>query len=131
MRLPLLLFAALAGPTGAQSRGAPARDVEGYAVATCLARQSDPMLRRQGQGWASAIVQRGRGDPALMKPVEQAVDATLEVSRVPVVREDGPQPTELELTIMYCGELIDHPTVRRAIARAIGRLTPAYRDRRR
>jgi hypothetical protein len=35
------------------------RDVEGYVIASCLAQQSEPYLKDQGDGWASVVIQRG------------------------------------------------------------------------
>src|SRR2546427_6325373 len=38
------------------------RDVESYAIASCLTQQAEPYLKDQGDAWASVIVQRMHGD---------------------------------------------------------------------
>jgi hypothetical protein len=131
LMLPVLAFAgqAVMEPALAASRAPVTRDVEGYAVATCLARQLDPALKAQGEGWASAIVQRGRGDVTLLRPVQHAVEAQVARGDMPVVRQDGPAASDLTLSIMFCGEIVDRPAVRAAITRAAVRLGPAYRRR--
>src|SRR3989442_2321369 len=37
------------------------RDVESYAIASCLTQQAEPYLKDQGDAWASVIVQRMHG----------------------------------------------------------------------
>ena len=62
-----LLSAAVAGcSANAKTIGAPRpevlRDVEGYAIASCLTNQTQPYLMDQGDAWASVIVQRMKGN---------------------------------------------------------------------
>lgn len=118
--------AAVAGPP----RSALQRDVEGYAVAACLLKQKDPALRRQGEGWASVVVQGGRGDPSLLAPVQRAVEAEMARSGVPVAHLDGGPDGDIALPVMWCAQMPDRPAVRAAITRAEARLAPAYRGRR-
>lgn len=123
----LLATVAVAVPLAAAVRPAAVRDVEGYAVATCLAAQRDPVLKQQGEGWASAIIERGRGGVEQLRPVQSAVTKALAQSGVAVMRQDGPWPSDLALPAMTCGEIIDRPAVRAAVDGAVARLGPAYR----
>ncbi len=105
------------------------RDVQGYAVATCLARQDNPVLKEQGQGWAQTVVERGHGDPAALRAVEQAVKATLAKGGVAVMRTDGPTPGDHALPVLTCGEIVDQPAVRVAVDKAVAKLSASYRRR--
>jgi hypothetical protein len=68
MRIAMLLLALLAAgcttktDTVGSPRPAVVRDVEGYAIASCLVNQFEPYLKDQGDAWASVIVQRMKGD---------------------------------------------------------------------
>ncbi len=126
------LMAAVAVCTGAKAgaaigRSAVQRDVEGYAIASCLVGQKSPYLKDQGDGWASVIVQRGKGDLEVFRTVESAVKAELAKGDMAVIRNEvGPEPDK-SLPVLYCGEIIDKPAVRAAIRKAIAKLARAYR----
>jgi len=66
----------------AYARSAVQRDVEGYAIASCLAGQDQPYLKDQGDGWASVIVQRGKGGLEALTAVAAAVKAELAKSNM-------------------------------------------------
>src|SRR5262245_55716502 len=67
------------------------RDLEGYAVASCLVSQSDPALSEQGDGWAAVIVQRMRGDLDPFSDVTEQVKAEVAKNNMVVIRsESGP-----------------------------------------
>lgn len=111
----------------AQARSEVQRDVEGYAIATCLTKQSEPYLKDQGDAWASVIVQRSHGDLDPFHAVQEAVEAELKKGFVPAVpNEQDPKHSKL-VPVLYCAEIIDEPSVRPAIDKAIKKLTPAYR----
>jgi len=101
------------------------RDVEGYAIASCLSAQDQPYLKDQGDGWASVIIQRGKGGLDIITAVAVAVKAELAKGNMAVVRtETGPTK---ELPVLYCGEIIDVPSVKVAINRAVKKLASSYR----
>ena len=109
----------------AQARSAVQRDVEGYAIASCLSAQDQPYLKDQGDGWASVIIQRGKGGLDIITAVAVAVKAELAKGNKAVVRtETGPTK---ELPVLYCGEIIDVPSVKVAINRAVKKLASSYR----
>jgi len=109
----------------AQARSAVQRDVEGYAIASCLSAQDQPYLKDQGDGWASVIIQRGKGGLDIITAVAVAVKAELAKGNMAVVRtETGPTK---ELPVLYCGEIIDVPSVKVAINRAVKKLASSYR----
>jgi hypothetical protein len=104
------------------------RDVESYAMASCLADQVQPYLKDQGDAWASVIVQRSHG------PIEPFLDVAGQVKKVndhsemTVMRvESGPAESKA-LPILHCHELIATPLVRDAIRSAAAKLAPFYRD---
>lgn len=101
------------------------RDVEGYAVATCLAHQKDHFLRDQGSGWASVIVQRGEGELDALALVAHQVLAELRKGEMAVVRVEAPAgASDRPLPVLYCSEIIDTPAVRAAIKNAVAE--PSY-----
>ena len=132
MRKPILatVAVALAAPTLAAPRPALERDLEGYAVASCLAAQRDPTLRAQGQGWARMIMLgRVRGGPDEWRRLSEAVRGALNPAAVPLLKPERATDPAPELPLAYCGEIIDTPAVRAAIDAAARRLAPAYRGR--
>jgi hypothetical protein len=123
----LLLAVALVDPAGA--RTALQRDVEDYAVATCLASQDQSYLKDQGDGWASVIVQRAKGDLAPFKAVAAAVKTELTKGDMPIIRSESEPGKGKALPVLYCYEIVDAPAVRAAIDGAMKKLAAAYRSR--
>jgi hypothetical protein len=112
----------------AYARSAVQRDVEGYAIASCLASQDQPYLKDQGDGWASVIVQRGKGGLEALTAVAAAVKAELAKSVMAVIHSEEGPVKDKPLPVMYCSEIIDKPTVRAAINNAVKKLAPSYRQ---
>jgi hypothetical protein len=130
----LLILAALASwgcaSTGyaiGQPRSGVLRDVEGYAIASCLVSQSESYLRDQGDGWASVIVQRMKGDIDALSGVTGQVKVELAKGNMAVIRAESP-PGDRALPLLYCCEIIDAPAVRTAIEKAVGALGSAYEE---
>jgi hypothetical protein len=119
-------FAPLA--TGApQTRTAVQRDVEGYAIASCLVRQTEPYLKDQGYAWIDVIIQRSEGDVEHLKRVAEAVEAQVAEGAMPMTRQEGAPKQAKALPVLLCAEIIDEEQVRSAIDKAIRKLSPAYR----
>ena len=111
----------------AYARSPVQRDVEGYAIASCLAAQDQPYLKDQGDGWASVIIQRGKGELDALTAVAAAVKAELAKGGMAIVHnEDGPIKDK-PLPVLYCSEIIDAPSVHAAINTAVKKLAPSYR----
>jgi len=131
----MLVFGACAFqviPTRAgQVRGSVQRDVEGYATASCFARQKEPLLKNQGEAWVDVIVQRSQGDIEDFKAVADAVEAQLAKEPMPMARQESDPMRSKALPVLQCAEIIDEPAVRSAINKAIKKLAPAYRHARR
>jgi hypothetical protein len=107
-------------------RSAVRRDVESYAIASCLAYQKQPYLKEQGDGWASAIVQRSEGDINALIVVAQAVGAEVSKGKMKVnLSDNGPKHVEV-LPVAYCFEILDSPSIHAAVKKAIKKLTPSY-----
>jgi hypothetical protein len=111
----------------AYARSAVQRDVEGYAIASCLYAQKEPYLKEQGDGWASAIVQRSNGSLDALTAVGDAVKAELAKGDMAIIRNEAEPMKGLALPVMYCGEIIDEPSVHAAIAKAVKTLAASYR----
>ncbi|MEE3623094.1 hypothetical protein UCD39_03735 [Nitrospirillum sp. BR 11752] len=107
----------------AAGRSAIQRDVESYAIAVCFASQEDqPYLKDQGYAWAEVIVQgRGRG-PESLEPLRAAVKKVLAKGHVPVGFDEAHPMEGKALPVLYCGEIIDNPTVRAAITEVVAKI---------
>jgi hypothetical protein len=132
LRIAAFLFAATVGQggtpaTAADARTAVQRDVEGYAVASCLAAQNQPYLKDQGDGWASAIIQRGKGSLDAFARVAAAVKKELSKGNMAIIRSESEPTRDKPLPVMYCSEIVDVPSVHAAIAKAATDLAPSYR----
>lgn len=103
------------------------RDVEGYAVASCLMKQEEPYLKDQGALWGDGIVQRSHGDIEDFRSVADAVDAEIAHKPMAMARRESDPMHAAPVPIPYCAEIIDDAPVRAAIDKAIKKLTPAYR----
>jgi hypothetical protein len=121
-----LVWLALAGHA-AHARSEVQRDVEGYAVASCLLKQKEPYLRDQGALWADGIVQRSHGDIEDFRRVAEAVDADVAQKPMAMARRESDPMHAAPVPLPYCVEIIDDVPVRAAIDKAIRKLTPAYR----
>lgn len=132
MRIAMLLLGlAVAGcATKVDTIGSPrpevVRDVEGYATASCLVNQSQPYLKDQGDAWASVIVQRMNGDLEVFAGVAEQVKLETAKGDMAVVRNEAEPGSDKALPVLYCSEIIDKPTVRAAIQKAIAALSPSY-----
>jgi hypothetical protein len=114
-------------PSKAHAQDTTRRDVESYAIASCLVYQKQPYLKDQGDGWASAIVQRAKGDINDLTAVAMAVKTEVAKGNMAVIRNEmGPAPDKL-LPVAYCYEILDTPLVHEAVEKAIGNLVPFYK----
>jgi hypothetical protein len=111
----------------AQARSDVQRDVEGYAIASCLIKQDVPYLKDQGALWADGIVQRSHGDIEHFRSVAEAVDADLAHKPMAMARRESDPKHAAPVPVPFCAEIIDDAPVHAAIDKAIKELTPAYR----
>lgn len=125
LSLPFILTQAVCTHE-AYARSPLQRDVEGYAVATCLARQPSPYLKQQANGWGSAIVQRGHGGLEPLRAVAAAVVRELAHTPVPMARDEEHPMQPTSMPVQFCAEIIDRPAVRQVIDTTLTRLGPAY-----
>jgi hypothetical protein len=121
------VICAAASVTQARARTAVQRDVEGYAVASCLVAQDQPYLKDQGDGWASAIIQRSKGGLDAFTAVAAAVKAELAKGYPAVIHSESEPMKDKLAPVMTCGEIIDAPPVRAAIDKTVRKLIPYYR----
>jgi len=108
------------------SRSQVLRDVEGYAIASCLAFQSNTYLKDQGDAWASVIIQRMKGSPDALAEIVEKVRYEIEQGNMAVIRDDVTPGQDKNLPVLFCGEIIDLPKVRSAIQKAIIVLEASY-----
>jgi len=104
------------------------RDVESYAVASCLTYQKQPFLKDQGDGWASAIIQRSKGSLDDFTAVAEAVKAEVARGNMAVIRVEAGPEHEKALSIAYCFEILDAASVHAAVDSAMKNLADAYRQ---
>ena len=110
----------------AAARSAAQRDVEGYAIATCLTNQREPYLKDQGDAWASVIIQRAKGGLDVFTDIAAAVKAELAKGNMAVMRSETEPTKDKPLPVLYCSEIIDTTSVRAAIHKALKKLEPSY-----
>ena len=105
------------------------RDVEGYAIAACLVHQNEPYLQDQGDAWASVVIQRGAGPIEDWVALDDVVKREVAKGGMACVhRDETPAQGGCKAApVFYCGEIIDTPSVRAAIQKAIVKLRPVYR----
>lgn len=127
--LLVVLGAVACAPPALAARTHLHRDVESYATALCLGGRSPSLPKEQADGWGSNIVQRGRGHTAIFTGLGTAVKAAMARTPMPMAPDETRPMTSIPLPVQYCVELVDEPSLRRALDRADARLTPAYRRR--
>jgi hypothetical protein len=96
----LALACASTGSKIAYGRSDVQRDVEGYAISSCLTSQKDAYLKDQGDGWASVIVQRSHGDIEHFKKVADAVNSEVAEGHVAVIRPESEPVQGKELPLL-------------------------------
>lgn len=127
----LLLGLAVAGcapkvDTIGSARPEVVRDVEGYAIASCLVNQAEPYLKDQGDAWASVIVQRMKGDLEVFAGLAEQVKLETAKGEMAMIRNEAEPGSDKALPVLYCGEIIDKPAVRAAIQKTIAAVNPSY-----
>jgi hypothetical protein len=110
-----------------RSRPEVIRDAEGYAIASCLTYQAQPDLKAQGDAWASVIVQRMKGSLDALTGIAEQVKRESAKGNMAVIRDESGRGKDKELPVLYCSEMIDTPSVRAAIQKAVTELDPSYR----
>ena len=102
--------AAQAHPLGAP-RPAVLRDVEGYAIAACLAHQTEPYLQDQGDAWASAVVHSGKAPIEILAVLDDVVKREVAKGGMACVHRDmtPAQGGCKAAPVLYCGEIIERP----------------------
>lgn len=93
------------------------RDLNDYAIASCLTLQSSAYLRDQGDGWGSVIVQRSEVPLSSMRHVVEAVKTAASKTPLPVARDEAHPYQGKVLQIMYCMDLIRSPAMRAALSK--------------
>jgi hypothetical protein len=110
-----------------QARSTLDRDVEGYAMASCLAAAGDPRLKDESDAWASVIVQRSRGGIAPFTALAAAVRAELArrgIDRMSIETPAG--ASDRPVPLLTCHDIIDAPAVAKALDTARARLRRDY-----
>ncbi len=111
------------------SKSKALRDIEGYAIASCLAFQPNSYLKDQGDAWASVIIQRMKGSPDALAEIIEQVKLEAEQGNMAVIRDDAMPGQDKSLPILFCSEIVDLPKVRDAIQKAMMIIEPLYNQR--
>jgi hypothetical protein len=106
---------------------AASRDVEEYAIASCLFYQQQPFLKDQGDGWASAIIQRSKGGLDAFTAVADAVKMEISKGNMVVIRAENEPGHEKALPIAYCFGLLTTASVELAVEKATKQIESSYR----
>ncbi len=102
------------------------RDVEGYAIASCLTNQTQPYLKDQGDAWASVIVQRMKGNLDVLVGIAEQVKKENAKGEMVVIRDEAGPGKEKTLPVLYCSEIIARASVRAEIQKADTELNSSY-----
>lgn len=127
--MALALPACFAEPT-ATMRGQEAvkRDVEAYAIASCLTYQQQPFLKDQGDGWASAIIQRFKGELDDLIAVAAVVKMEVSKGDMVIIPDETSPEREMALPIAYCVDILNALSVHAAVRKSINKLEKFYVD---
>lgn len=128
--LACLAFGACAADTGrlGSARSDVLRDVEGYAVASCLVNQAEPYLKDQGDAWASVVLQRTKGDVEVFARIAEEVKRENAKADMAVIRNEAEPGSDKALPVLHCAEMIDRASVRAAIQKAVATIEPSSRQ---
>jgi len=91
------------------------RDMEGYAIASCLAYQEHPYLKDQGDAWASAVVQGSQLTIGAMIEISDAVRQEVAKGEMAMIRNEAKGVGSKEMPIRYCVEITGKPLIRATI----------------
>lgn len=94
-------------------------DAEGYAIASCLAKQQEPFLQQQGGGWASVVIERGNVDLERLMLIDDRVREVVAKGGMPVVHDESSATGDATLPVLYCVGIVENSSVRAAIDQAI------------
>lgn len=121
------LTACAATPTASVSgHEAAKRDVEAYAIASCLNYQRQPFLKDQGDGWASAVIQRFKGELDDLAAVAAVVKAEVSKGNMIVIPDETVPEREMALPVAYCFDILNTPSVHAAVEKSINKLESFY-----
>ena len=82
------------------------KDIEGYAIASCLTYQESPYLQDQGDAWASVIVQRMEGSIDILSEISEIIKEEVSKGEMAVVRSESANDKDKVLPVLYCNEII-------------------------
>ena len=82
------------------------KDIESYAIASCLTLQKSTYLQDQGDAWASVIVQRMKGSIDILPKITEIVKEEISKGEMAVVRSEVINAKDKELPVLYCNEII-------------------------
>lgn len=95
------------------------KDIESYAIASCLCNQADPYLKQQGDAWASAIIQRTNITLETLTSISAQIDNYAGGGQTALVRSEAPGEKDKSLPLMFCYEIVEKSEIRAAIQGAV------------
>lgn len=111
------------------TRSALQRDVQAYAIASCLSYQPQPYLHQQGEAWASVIIQRSKGNLDAFASIAKQVKLELGKAEMAWARNELGPDKDQALPVLYCYEISDKPSLRAVLQKAMQTLKPFYATR--
>lgn len=104
------------------------RDVESYAIASCLNYQKQPYLKDQGDGWAASIIQRFKGELDDLTVVATVVKAEVLKGDMVIIPDETVPEREMALPVAYCFDILNTPNVQATVKKSIKKLQSFYID---
>jgi hypothetical protein len=121
-------FSVEAHPIGSP-RSKILRDVEDFAIASCLAKQTQPYLKDQGSAWGYAIIEGGKAPVEDLMLIDDIVKREIAKGDTAWIPDDSNPKEGKAMPVLYCVDIIDTPAVRTAIQKAIIKLKPYYKKK--
>lgn len=91
------------------------KDIEGYAIASCLTYQESSYLQDQGDAWASVIIQRTKGNIDALPEIAKIVKEEVNKGQMVVIRSENVNAKDKVLPVLYCNEIIYKQSVQSAL----------------
>lgn len=91
------------------------KDIEGYAIASCLTYQESPYLQDQGDAWASVIIQRTKGNIDILPEIAEIIKAEVSKGQMVIIRSENIKAKDKALPVLYCNEIIYKQPVQSAL----------------
>ncbi|MGD8569881.1 MAG: hypothetical protein PVJ39_17475 [Gammaproteobacteria bacterium] len=102
--------------------------MEAYAITSYLTYQQQPLIKDQGDGRASAMIQRCKGELDDLTSVAEAARADIAKGNIAEIHAESGPEHEKALPVPYCFDILDALSVHSAVDSAITKLGRSYQQ---